>query len=194
MMISSRWTNVRPPAVTIAPPFGLRANAPSLTGVPQIDRAQFNSERRRYGLDCAELAAAGNLLGVPQDCRARQAGRDLLEQLQPFCANSIFDTVKPVALPPGRAKLSTNPPPTGSAMATNTIGTVRVTVSNGDRPDVPVARMTSGASAANSAPSLRKRAKLLPGQRTSIRALRPSTQPNSCSRCRNAAKRAFDSE
>ena len=33
---------------------------------------------------------------------------------------------KPVALEPGRAKLSTMPPPTGSATLMNTIGTVRV--------------------------------------------------------------------
>jgi hypothetical protein len=30
-----------------------------------------------------------------------------------------------VVLPPGRARLSTKPPPTGSIVVTNTIGTVR---------------------------------------------------------------------
>ena len=39
--------------------------------------------------------------------------------------------IKPVALPPGRARLSTKPAPTGSATFTNTIGTVRVACSNG---------------------------------------------------------------
>jgi hypothetical protein len=34
--------------------------------------------------------------------------------------------VKPVALPPGRARLSTKPAPTGSGARMNTIGTVRV--------------------------------------------------------------------
>ena len=38
--------------------------------------------------------------------------------------------MNPVALPPGRAKLSTKPAPTGSATSTNTIGTVRVASSN----------------------------------------------------------------
>jgi hypothetical protein len=38
---------------------------------------------------------------------------------------------KPVALPPGRAKLATKPVPTGSTTTTNTIGTVRVACSNG---------------------------------------------------------------
>jgi len=32
--------------------------------------------------------------------------------------------MKPVALPPGRAKLSTKPAPTGSTPSVNTIGTV----------------------------------------------------------------------
>ena len=39
--------------------------------------------------------------------------------------------MKPVALPPGRARLSTKPAPTGSATTANTIGTVRVACSNG---------------------------------------------------------------
>ena len=39
--------------------------------------------------------------------------------------------MKPVALPPGRAKLSTKPAPTGSGTTTKTIGTVRVVCSNG---------------------------------------------------------------
>ena len=44
-------------------------------------------------------------------------------------------TVKPVALPPGRAKLSTKPAPTGSATSANTIGTVRVACSTARRSD-----------------------------------------------------------
>ena len=38
--------------------------------------------------------------------------------------------MKPVALPPGRARLSTKPAPTGSGTIANTIGTVRVACSN----------------------------------------------------------------
>ena len=62
-----------------------------------------------------------------------------------------------MALPPGRARLSTKPAPTGSTTFANTIGTVRVACSNGATIGVPVARMTSGASATNSAAYLRKR-------------------------------------
>ena len=63
--------------------------------------------------------------------------------------------MKPVALPPGRARLSTKPAPTGSATTANTIGTVRVACSNGPTVEAPWARMTSGASATNSAACLR---------------------------------------
>ena len=65
--------------------------------------------------------------------------------------------VKPVALPPGRARLSTKPAPTGSRSTANTIGTVRVACSNGPTAEPPTARMTSGASATNSAAYLRVR-------------------------------------
>ena len=71
--------------------------------------------------------------------------------------------MKPVALPPGRARLSTKPAPTGSATTGNTIGTVRVACSNGPTVEAPWARMTSGASAANSAACLRMSAALARG-------------------------------
>ena len=99
-------------------------------------------------------------------------------------------SMKPVALPPGRARLSTKPPATGSAMIGNTIGTVRVACSNGPTVEVPGARMTSGASAANSAACLRISAALAVAQRVSIRTLRPWIQPSSCSACRNAPTQA----
>ena len=67
------------------------------------------------------------------------------------------NSMKPVALPPGRARLSTKPAPTGSATVTNTIGTVRVACCNGPTAEPPAARMTSGASATNSAAYLRLR-------------------------------------
>ena len=98
--------------------------------------------------------------------------------------------MKPVALPPGRARLSTKPAPTGSPTTGNTIGTVRVACSNGPTVEAPWARMTSGASAANSAACLRISAALVVAQRVSIRTLRPMVQPNSASPCRNAPTRA----
>ncbi len=58
---------------------------------------------------------------------------------------------KPVTLPPGLARLSTKPAPTGSEVSVNTIGMVRVKRRNGPTTDPLDARMTSGASATNSA-------------------------------------------
>ncbi len=98
--------------------------------------------------------------------------------------------MKPVALPPGRARLSTKPAPTGSPTTGNTIGTVRVACSNGATVELPWARMTSGASAANSAACLRISAALAVAQRVSIRTLRPMVQPNSASAWRNAPTQA----
>jgi hypothetical protein len=94
--------------------------------------------------------------------------------------NQLAMNLKPVALPPGRARLWTKPAPTGSATAANTIGTVRVTFSNGPRVEAPVANMTSGARATNSAAFLRTASALAVAQRVSIRTLRPSVQPNCC--------------
>ena len=47
------------------------------------------------------------------------------------------NSMKPVTLPPGRARLSTKPAPTGSATIANTIGTVRVACSNGPTVALP---------------------------------------------------------
>jgi hypothetical protein len=55
------------------------------------------------------------------------------------------NTVKPVMLPPGIARLSTKPAPTGSITLPNTIGTVRVTFCNVDTVVLPAAKMRSGA-------------------------------------------------
>lgn len=89
--------------------------------------------------------------------------------------------IKPVVLPPGRARLSTKPAPTGSETRMNTIGTVRVAFCNASTPNVPAANRTSGASATSSAAYLRSRSGSFSPQRTSIRTLRPSLQP-SCRR------------
>src|SRR5215831_19064275 len=67
--------------------------------------------------------------------------------------------VNPVALRPGRARLSTKPLATGSTTCANTIGTLRVACSSAAVTGVPVARMASGASATNSTAYFRKRSR-----------------------------------
>lgn len=79
------------------------------------------------------------------------------------------NAMKPVTLPPGRARLFRNPAPTGSATTANTIGTVRVACSRGPTVEAPGPKMTSGASAANSAAFLRTASALAVAQRMSIR-------------------------
>src|SRR5262249_60964712 len=59
------------------------------------------------------------------------------------------NVVKPVALPPGRARLSTKPAPTGSATFTNTIGPMRVACSNGPTAGVAAAKMGAGGGGAH---------------------------------------------
>src|SRR5262249_47001013 len=82
--------------------------------------------------------------------------------------------MKPVALPPGRARLSTKPAPTGSATAANTIGKVWLICCNAVTARVPLAKMTSGVSASNSAPYFALRSALSSLQRVSILTLRPT--------------------
>jgi hypothetical protein len=107
--------------------------------------AACHAERRCNRLKRAELASPGGNVRIANDCRSRHPGSHLLEQLQPFPADAVFD--KPVTLPPGRARLLTKPAPTGSATCTNTIGTLRVACNNGATVTVPEARRASGSSA-----------------------------------------------
>ena len=122
-------------AVTIRPPFEARANAARARSISPASRMStgLTSTPNGGATDwiAAQLADPGGDGGIPQDRRARHARRDLFEQLQPFPADAVFEMMKPVALPPGRARLSTKPAPTGSATLANTIGTVRVACSNG---------------------------------------------------------------
>ena len=68
-----------------------RDGALDLAGVAHIDRAHLHAERRRHGLDDGELADPGGCGRVPKDRRARHARRDLLEQLQPFSRQAVFE-------------------------------------------------------------------------------------------------------
>ena len=98
---------------------------------------------------------------------------------------------KPVALPPGRARLATKPAPTGSMTPTKAIGTVRLRRCSTTTIGAVAAKTTSGVNASKSAASLRMRSgsRLLAPQRYATRTLRPTDQPSSCNPCRNAALR-----
>ena len=82
-------------------------------------------------------------------------GATSLSNSSHFAAIAYSKIVKPVALPPGRAMLVIKPEPTGSMTPTNTIGTVGDACCTDTTASVVAAKMTSGASAANSAAYLR---------------------------------------
>src|SRR5262249_61126545 len=84
--------------------------------------------------------------------------------------------MKPVALPPGRAKLLTNPAPTGSGTIVNTIGTARVSCSNGATVMLPVAWVACGGRATNSSPHLRMLSGAPEAQPESISTFGPTAQ------------------
>ena len=85
----------------------------NFAGVARINRAQLHPKRRCHSLDRGKLADTCGKRGGSKDPHSRHAGRDLFEQFKPFCAHAIFKLGKSSRVPPGRAKLSTNPPPTG---------------------------------------------------------------------------------
>src|SRR5262245_23877014 len=60
-------------------------------GVPQIDRARFNAERRRRRLDRTILAEPGGSSRIPKDCDAIYFRCNLLKQVQPFSADAVFE-------------------------------------------------------------------------------------------------------
>jgi hypothetical protein len=62
-------------------------------------------------LDSAKLSYPGSYSGISKDRYPRHVGRNLFEKFEPFRTLPYSNKTKPVALPPGRAKLSTKPAP-----------------------------------------------------------------------------------
>src|SRR5262245_25190419 len=95
-------------------------------GVAHVDRTHIDRERGRRGLDGTPLAHASGYGGSRITAARVTPGAICFSSSNhlPPIPNSYG--VKPVTLPPGRARLSTNPAPTGSGTFVNTIGTVRV--------------------------------------------------------------------
>jgi len=71
-----------------------RDAALDLRRVAHVDWAHLHPERRRRGLDRAPLAGPGGYCGIPKDCRSLYTGRNLLEQLQPFRAQTVIEQYK----------------------------------------------------------------------------------------------------
>jgi len=109
--------------------------------------------------------------------------RNSSSHLPPIAPSSLM---KPVTLPPGRARLPTKPAPTGSETTAKTTGIVRVSFASAAVTGVVPASITSGRRSTNSFAKVCALSTLALVQRMSIRRLRPSTQPNSASPCKNA--------
>src|SRR5262245_29595423 len=92
----------------------------------------------------------------------------------------------PVTLPPGRARLVTRPPPSGSAASAKTIGMVDVARLAAGTAVAPVT-MTSTLRCTKSATISAERSTRPSAQRYSIATVRPSVQPSSSNRRTKAA-------
>ena len=153
-MMSLRRAPV-PPVVTITPPLPERANAAAFRSISSLSRTftGLSSIPR----DCATDRTAANCPMPAAEAGSRNTkarftlGAICLSNSAhlPLMLYSKFE--KPVILPPGWAILSTKPAPTGSGTFTNTIGIVRVACCSGASVRLPTLRITSGASATNSA-------------------------------------------
>src|SRR5262245_26803926 len=72
-----------------------RDGALDLASVAFVERADLHPERGRHSLNNPELGGAGGYVGIAKDRDALHAGRDLLQQLQPFSADAIFEKHEP---------------------------------------------------------------------------------------------------
>src|SRR5437764_196713 len=59
--------------------------------VEGIDRAKLHPEGLSYRLDDSELANPGASRGIANDRHPGHVVRDLFEQLEPFCAQAVFE-------------------------------------------------------------------------------------------------------
>jgi hypothetical protein len=80
-----------------------RDSALNLAGVTQADRCQLHPERRRHGLDSAQLAKPYGK--IPKHRHSRHPRHDLFEQFKPLPAYAVFERSKAgdVAARPGQA-------------------------------------------------------------------------------------------
>ena len=98
--------------------------------------------------------------------------------------------MKPVTLPPGRAKARDEAAADRIGDLANTMGMVRVCCSSAAVVGVVCERMRSGCSATSSLRESLSRLRVERAQRVSIRMLRPSVHPSFWSPSRNAATQA----
>src|SRR5262245_14108401 len=142
-MIAARFTSVNALGVTIRPPFAERAKAVIARSISLASRKPIgrNSTPNDGATDwiAPNWPAPAAILGSRMTPTLVTRGAICLSSSNHFPLKPYSKAVKPVALVPGRARLSTKPPPTGSTVVTNTIGTERVARCNGPTVALPVA-------------------------------------------------------
>jgi hypothetical protein len=65
-----------------------------LGSVARSERPHLHAERLRGGLDGTKLTDSGRIGGISEDSHSRYARRDLLEEFQPFPAQTVFEIHK----------------------------------------------------------------------------------------------------
>jgi transposase len=141
------------------PPFDSRANAATARSISPASRTSMVLNSTPNDDDALWIAAnwpiPAAMAGSRRTATRFTPGTISLSSSSNFPLMLYSEAVNPVALPPGCAKLTTKPAPTGSVTFANTIGTVRVVCCNAATLWLPEARMMSGTSATNSAAYLR---------------------------------------
>ena len=141
-MIKSRLIIAFGLDVTISPPWALPAKAPIERSISPASCT--SSGRNSTANDDATACIAANC-PTPVVVDVITKDRRRASRRAPICLSSsshfplmpYSNRMKPVALPPGRARLMTNPAPTASMTLENTIGIVRVACSNAEQLRLP---------------------------------------------------------
>jgi hypothetical protein len=68
------------------------------------NQAQLHPQRGGHGLDSAQQAEFRGDGGIPNDRHSRHPGRDLLEQLRPFPAETVFEQAESAGEVAARAR------------------------------------------------------------------------------------------
>src|SRR6266446_6424690 len=173
-----------------APSLFDRANALSKSSRLRTSRDRSLS---RNALAAASISVRGRFpVGPPGTQRkATRAtlGKASLSSSNRLPSRSAVMRLRPVIFPPGRARLETSPPPTGSPKEANTMGIVGLAFLAAKIPG-PVVTMTSTLRLTSSAARSGSRSSFASVYRYSMTMFFPSTYPSSRSRWRNASTRA----
>src|SRR5215475_12029342 len=116
-------------AGTISPPFAERAKSVTPRSISPASRASIGLISTPRNGPTAWIAPncplPDGMLGSRRTAARVTPGEICLSNSSHFALMPYSMLENPVAFPPGRARLVAKPPPTGSLVFTNTIGTVR---------------------------------------------------------------------